>query len=99
MQRLEVSGAVRPLYGSLGVKVLTSIGLSPGGSFWGVGKYCRARRSTYVDTAHAHCMLATKGCKHKLRICNAYFFTTAPTVAGRRLVTFYVRHLSCSRTK
>ena len=43
MQRLEISGAVRPLYGSLGVKgliiiiiiiiyLLTSIGLLPGGS-------------------------------------------------------------------
>ena len=26
MQRLEVSGAVRPLYGSLGVKGLSSVG-------------------------------------------------------------------------
>jgi len=32
MQRLEVSSAVRPIYGSLGVKRLTAIGLSPGGS-------------------------------------------------------------------
>jgi len=32
MQRLEVSGAVRPLQGSLGVKGLTAIGLLPGGS-------------------------------------------------------------------
>jgi len=28
MQRLEVSGAVRPLYGSLGVKGLMNVGLS-----------------------------------------------------------------------
>ena len=32
MQRLEVSGAVRLIYGSLGVKWLTAIWLSPGGS-------------------------------------------------------------------
>ena len=32
MQRLEVSGAVRPIYGSLGVKRLTVVALSPGGS-------------------------------------------------------------------
>ena len=31
MERLEVSGAVRPIYGSLGVKRLTS---APGGGEW-----------------------------------------------------------------
>ena len=33
MQRLEVSGAVRPIYGSLGVKRLTYIGATKLGSY------------------------------------------------------------------
>jgi hypothetical protein len=32
MQRLEVSCAVQPIYGSFGAKGLTAVGLTPGGS-------------------------------------------------------------------
>jgi hypothetical protein len=43
MQRLEVSGAVRPLYGSLGVKGLTSVarnGVGSGGLVWAHEMHC-----------------------------------------------------------
>ena len=55
--------------------------------FWGVEKYCRAGRATDVDMAHAHCMLYTKGCKHNLRICNTYFFSTCCMNAPQCYVT------------
>jgi hypothetical protein len=42
-----------------------------------------------------HCMLDNKGCKHTLRICNTYCFSTARMVMRTRLsVTLYVHCLS-----
>jgi hypothetical protein len=36
MQRLEVSGAVRPIYGSLGVKRLNDISGKSGNTVWDI---------------------------------------------------------------
>jgi len=59
-------------------------------------KYCRAGQATDDNTAHAHCMMETWGCKHTLRICNTYYFSTATMVVRRRLhVTSYVHCLFC----
>jgi len=44
----------------------------------------RPRKRQY-NTAHAHCMLDTKGYKHTLRICNTYCFSTATVIALTRL--------------
>jgi hypothetical protein len=46
MQRLEVSGAVRPIYVSLGVQRLSS-----------VETFFRAGQATDNKMAYAHCML------------------------------------------
>jgi len=55
MQRLEVSGAVRPIYGSLGVKRLTGYCASltrriKPGNHIGVHNRCPAQRSPVVDS-------------------------------------------------
>jgi len=53
-------------------------------------KYCTAGQATDDNMAHAHCMLDTYGYKHTLNLCNAYCFSTATVVAGRRLHTLPV---------
>ena len=61
-------------------------------------KYATAEEATDDTVAHAHFTLATKGCKQTLRICNTCCFSTATTVARRRLnVTLYAHCLSCTK--
>jgi len=54
------------------------------------------------NTAHTHCVLDTLGCKHTLRICNTYRFSTAAMVARTGLdVTLHViicRIVPCCNT-
>jgi len=60
-----------------------------------VEKYCRAEQTTDDNMGHAHC-IGNLGYKHRLRMCNMYFFSTAAMVARTRLnVALYVRCLSC----
>jgi len=59
-------------------------------------KYGGTRQATDDDTAHAHCMLDNRGCKHTPAICNAYCFSTATMVARTRLIVkLYVHFVSC----
>jgi len=53
-------------------------------------------QATYDNMAHAHCMLATYGYKHTLKLCSIHCFSIATMVAGKRLsVTLYAHCLSC----
>jgi len=56
-------------------------------------EYCKAGRVKADNMTHAHCMLVTKGYKHKRRVCNTYCFTT-PTVVARKPLTVVIRALS-----
>jgi hypothetical protein len=59
-----------------------------------VEKYGIAGQATDDDMAHAHCMLDNQGYRHKLRICNTYWFYTATMVTGTHFsVTLYVHCL------
>jgi hypothetical protein len=66
-------------------------------SLWdSMGKHCRAGQVT-DNTALAHCILGNQDYKHSLRICNAYYFSTATVFARTRLnVMLYVYWLSGS---
>ena len=56
----------------------------------------RGQRWKY-NTAHALSMLDNQDCRHKLRICNTYWFSTTTTATRKRLsVTLYVNCLSFS---
>ena len=60
-------------------------------------KHYRAGQATDDNVTHAHYMLDTKGCKHTIRKCYTYCFSTATIVEGRRLVVrLYVHCLSCN---
>jgi len=48
-------------------------------------KYYRAGQATDNNMAHVHYMLDTYGYKHTLSICNTYCFSTATTVARKRI--------------
>ena len=62
-----------------------------------VEKYYRTGEATDVNMAHAHCMLDIWCYKHRIRIRNIYYFSTARVVARTRLnVTLYVHCLSCT---
>ena len=41
---------------------------------WGGGKYCIAGQATDDNMAHERCLLGTLGYKHRLRICDTYWF-------------------------
>jgi hypothetical protein len=59
-----------------------------------VGKYCGAGQATDDNMTHAYYMLDTSGCRHTLRICNSYCFSTTTMVARTRLiVTLHVHFL------
>jgi len=61
-----------------------------------VQKYYRAGKATDDNITHAYRMLVTWGYKHKIRIRNAYCFSTAKLVGGTRLnITLHVPCLSC----
>ena len=66
---------------------------------WGlwdnVEKYCRAGQATADNTAHAHCMLDTKGYEHTLTICNTYCFSSATMFAGTRVIVTFTHSLPC----
>jgi len=43
-----------------------------------------------MSMAHSHCMLDKQDYKHKLKVCDTYYFATAAMVARTRLgVTLY----------
>jgi hypothetical protein len=50
---------------------------------------------TLYNTAHAHCMVDTQGCRHALRMCNTYRFSTATMVARKRLYAALCVHCLC----
>ena len=55
-----------------------------------VEKYCRAGQATHDNMAHAHFMLDNCHCKHTLRMCSTFCFSTAKLVTRTRLnVTLY----------
>jgi len=57
----------------------------------------KAGQATYDDMTHAHCTLDNWGCKHTLRICNTFCFSTTTTVTRTRLnVTLYVQSVCLS---
>jgi len=39
-----------------------------------------------TSTAHSHCLLDKQDYKHKLKICDTYYFATAAMVARTRLI-------------
>jgi hypothetical protein len=57
------------------------------------GKYDRGGHATDENMAHTHCIPDTKGYKHKLRIFNAYCFSTATMVERTRLNVDVIRAL------
>ena len=48
-----------------------------------VEKFCTTGQATDNNTAHAHCVLYTSGCKHTLRILNTYCLSTSTMVTRR----------------
>ena len=59
-------------------------------------KYCTAWKVVDDNWAHAHCILDNEGCKHTLRICNTFSFSTLTIVERTRLiVTLYVDYIAC----
>ena len=59
MQRLEVSGAVRTIYGSLGVKRLTGVYYHSDNNLF-VYKLCKCRETTYSYLKTGLLMMFTK---------------------------------------
>jgi len=60
-----------------------------------VEKYSIAGQATDDNWAHAHCMLDNEGCKHTLRICYTYSFSTPTMVARTHLsVTLQVQYIA-----
>ena len=57
-------------------------------------KHFRALQATDYNMAHALCKLDIKGYKHKQRMCNIHFFSTAKMVARTCLSVYVIR--SCS---
>jgi hypothetical protein len=61
------------------------------------GKNGRAGEDTDENKAYALCMLDDSGCRHTLRICNTYCFSTATVVKRTHSnFTYNVNCLSCS---
>ena len=56
--------------------------------------YSRAGHARKYSTAHAHCILDTKGYKHTLSIRNTYCFSTTTMVALTRLKVSYT-YIAC----
>jgi len=52
--------------------------------------YVTARQATDDNMAHAHYMLDIQGYRHKLRICNAYYFSAETMDARTRLIVCLV---------
>ena len=62
-------------------------------------KYGRTGQATDDNMAHALCVLDDEGCRHTLRICNTYCFSTATMVARTHVnVTLYILCLSFLHT-
>ena len=60
------------------------------------GKIVQSGKTTDDKMANALCMLATKGYRHTLRICNTNWFSIATAVAQTRLdIMLYIRYLIC----
>ena len=54
-------------------------------------------KDTDDNMAHAHYILDTEDCKHKLRMCNNYCFSTENMFTRERLnISLCVHCLSCS---
>ena len=66
MQRLEVSGAVRPIYGSLGVKRLTNL----------MQKSCFIISELYSSTCFEHYVLIIRRSKLYRVMCEPFCHTT-----------------------
>ena len=62
-------------------------------------KYCRARKTTGDNTAHALCILDNQGHRHTFRISNTYCFSMTTKLTQTRLrvtLYMYVHVLCCS---
>jgi len=61
-----------------------------------INKYYTAGQAIDGNMAHDHCMLDICDCKHTLRICNTYCFSTVTVFTRKRLsVTYSLHCLSC----